>query len=772
MRAVYQDADRMLLLVVLSASAARRGGTAPTEEQAESTAAVDRAHRMSQLDKTGAALLRSIGLSPNNLSEHDMATLQHAYSRVVTAPDEATAAFEAVRAANPGHPTVLSLAAVLADAKGDPLKAIELQEAALLVDPDVIGLQQGLADFYLRAGRIAAGRVVLDKIIATPSATPAERQRAQKQRQNEVPRRMSEVRPLALALILTLTPNPSLTLTLTWRKGLVRALEAADQGAAAPLLHGLAAQHPAELMRLQESLVDRCSMRTAAALVGMMLAAPHAADDASLHFAAARIARWFGDEAQVQRMAARTLALSPPRPGSGSLRSQALSLQRRYHEAFAEERRAHAERVGSSQRALPPVVTMFKLEHDAAQLRYLAARDLLSGGGKGGGGGERGGGGGEGDAAAAEEVAAVFEAAAGQIGAACAKKRRAAISGASSGAKARAKAAVEMPDCDPFAHEGGYAAMRPQTRRRVEAELNAPRRNLPFSAWEGKPALNLNCCDWGALEESYLAGEVLVLDDFLSKDALAELLRLGLESTNWNSVKAGGYLGGFTSDGFAPPVVAQLALDLEAAMPRVLAAHSLLMFWGFKHDTTRTRSYHGIKAHADTAAVNLNFWVTPDEANLDPHSGGLIVYRASANHSESITTTSNYNNYELGASQLGLDSSSVLRRVPYRQNRAVLFISSLFHATDTVDFKPGFETCRINYTLLFGFMDAVRCPAAAPAPGDTGASHSGDTGDTGGTSGSGGGGGLHGGWALTERVTVDADGTAGRQARRKAKRKA
>ena len=196
----------MLLLVVLSSCAARRGGTAPTEEQAESTAAVDRAHRMSQLDETGAALLRSIGLSPNNLSEHDMATLEHAYSRVVTAPDEATAAFEAVRAANPGHPTVLSLAAVLADAKGDPLKAIELQEAALLVDPDVIGLQQGLADFYLRAGRIAAGRVVLDKIIATPSATPAERQRAQKQQQNEVPRRMGEV---SIQGKLRTNPNPS-----------------------------------------------------------------------------------------------------------------------------------------------------------------------------------------------------------------------------------------------------------------------------------------------------------------------------------------------------------------------------------------------------------------------------------------------------------------------------------------------------------------------------------------------------------------------------------
>ena len=60
-----------------------------------------------------------------------------------------------------------------------------------------------------------------------------------------------------------------------------------------------------------------------------------------------------------------------------------------------------------------------------------------------------------------------------------------------------------------------------------------------------------------------------------SDDALEELLRLGVESTNWNSVKAGGYLGAFTSDGFAPPVIAQLATDLEEAMPEVLLAPSL-----------------------------------------------------------------------------------------------------------------------------------------------------------------------------------------------------
>ena len=35
----------------------------------------------------------------------------------------------------------------------------------------------------------------------------------------------------------------------------------------------------------------------------------------------------------------------------------------------------------------------------------------------------------------------------------------------------------------------------------------------------------------------------------------------------------------------------------------------------------------GIKVHADQANVNLNFWITPDSANMDPKSGGFIVYK-------------------------------------------------------------------------------------------------------------------------------------------------
>jgi hypothetical protein len=40
--------------------------------------------------------------------------------------------------------------------------------------------------------------------------------------------------------------------------------------------------------------------------------------------------------------------------------------------------------------------------------------------------------------------------------------------------------------------------------------------------------------------------------------------------------------------------------------------------------------------------------------------------------------------------------------IPYRGNRAVLFNSALFHETDAINFKEGYENRRVNMTYLFG----------------------------------------------------------------------
>ncbi len=116
--------------------------------------------------------------------------------------------------------------------------------------------------------------------------------------------------------------------------------------------------------------------------------------------------------------------------------------------------------------------------------------------------------------------------------------------------------------------------------------------------------------------------QLVVIDDLLTLPALEKLRRFCWGSTFWRSVHEGGYLGAMPEHGFAAPLLAQIGEELRAVYPAIIGGHPLLHLWAFKYDS----SLHGINVHADFAAVNVNFWITPDEANLDPGSGGLKVW--------------------------------------------------------------------------------------------------------------------------------------------------
>ena len=107
----------------------------------------------------------------------------------------------------------------------------------------------------------------------------------------------------------------------------------------------------------------------------------------------------------------------------------------------------------------------------------------------------------------------------------------------------------------------------------------------------------------------------------------------------------------------------------------------------------------GINVHADFARVNLNFWITPDDANLDPASGGLVVYDVPAPPSWGFEE---YNTDQESIYAFLEKSGAGRRTIPYKCNRAVLFNSRLFHETDRMRFKAGYENRRINITYLFG----------------------------------------------------------------------
>ena len=117
--------------------------------------------------------------------------------------------------------------------------------------------------------------------------------------------------------------------------------------------------------------------------------------------------------------------------------------------------------------------------------------------------------------------------------------------------------------------------------------------------------------------------------------------------------------------------------------------------WAFKG----LRAQAAVDVHADDAAVSVNFWVTPTEANLDLARGGLIVCRAPPPDDWEIR---DYDE-DRGRIVTFLEQKAADRVVvPYAQNRAVVFRSRLFHHSDSPKFKSSYENNRINLTLLYG----------------------------------------------------------------------
>jgi tetratricopeptide (TPR) repeat protein len=205
-------------------------------------------------------------------------------------------------------------------------------------------------------------------------------------------------------------------------------------------------------------------------------------------------------------------------------------------------------------------------------------------------------------------------------------------------------------------------------------------------------------CDLGVLMRGFRASRTgaIYFDDLLTPEALQRLKTFLLESTIWHDFShIGGFVASYLEDGLACPLILQIADEIRSTFAEVLADLPLSQAWAFKG----LKAGSAIDAHADDGAISVNFWVTPTAANLAPERGGLVV---------SLTPPPDdwqLRGYDSDRKDivafLAHDSHDGLR-VPYRENRAVLFESRLFHWSDAPEFAPGYENHRINLTFLYG----------------------------------------------------------------------
>ena len=213
---------------------------------------------------------------------------------------------------------------------------------------------------------------------------------------------------------------------------------------------------------------------------------------------------------------------------------------------------------------------------------------------------------------------------------------------------------------------------------------------------ESPPALCLNRRDdWSDVVQAF-KGEgkgIVCVDHLLTPEALAQLQRFCLRSTVWRRPLPG-YLAATPESGFFSPLLLQIAAELRQAIPELLGEDHLNYWWSFVCQHQRP----GTDIHADHSDISLNFWITPDSANLQPGGGGLDVWDVAA------PAEWTFDDYNSG----GRDIRAFLRQegarqtsFAYAENRALLFRGSIFHQTAAARFAEGFENRRRNVTMLF-----------------------------------------------------------------------
>ncbi|MGO9102377.1 MAG: hypothetical protein ACLP9Y_24175 [Mycobacterium sp.] len=202
--------------------------------------------------------------------------------------------------------------------------------------------------------------------------------------------------------------------------------------------------------------------------------------------------------------------------------------------------------------------------------------------------------------------------------------------------------------------------------------------------------------DYEPIQQAISAGQLKarVIDDFLTPDALEQVRKFCLESTVWRHPYKFGYVGAFPQDGFASISLFAVAEQLQTALGEAFDGYQLAQWWAFEYDTRLP----GTDIHGDDADFSLNLWITPDSANLDPSSGGLVVWDKTA---PSDWSFDDYNSGGDRVRQYLRDTNAELTVIPYRENRAVLFEGHLFHQTDGFTFAPGFANRRRSLTFLF-----------------------------------------------------------------------
>ncbi len=209
-------------------------------------------------------------------------------------------------------------------------------------------------------------------------------------------------------------------------------------------------------------------------------------------------------------------------------------------------------------------------------------------------------------------------------------------------------------------------------------------------------ALNANL-DAAAIEAAYFNKEYgfVAYDNFLKPEAFTALRAFILESTHWFEASVPGEIGATLEHGICCPLLIQIADEMRTSFPGIFKDAYFHDMWSYKFYTRRS----GVPVHADDGKVSINFWLTPEEANLNSDTGGLTFWK------ERVPV----NYFGKASEEKAKIMQEIINRptatsfqIPYRANKVMVFESRLLHKTNEIQFKDDYVDRRVNLTMLYG----------------------------------------------------------------------
>lgn len=200
--------------------------------------------------------------------------------------------------------------------------------------------------------------------------------------------------------------------------------------------------------------------------------------------------------------------------------------------------------------------------------------------------------------------------------------------------------------------------------------------------------------DWLDVERSFLAQrrwKHVVLDDFLKPEAIDDLERSLRNHWGWRTKN-------WVSDHLHNrqpriPALLDVAQSLPAALPKLFAGLEVVDYWALMYP----KNGQG-RLHSDLATLTITIWLTKDECNLSPDTGGLLftdVLRPARLRPHEYLDASRAEEYVAARTKGGA------HRIRYKHNRAVLFDARIFHRTDSLSFELQPRCWRLNASLAF-----------------------------------------------------------------------